>query len=185
MRKAFKIVIAVFAILIVLFVSAFAAIAVDATSLTATDTQTLNPDGASVGNALVVYNPGFSGAAKAAAEKIAADLQAAGYTVDLAGVKSSTAHSSQDYDVVVAGGPMYWGQIASSIDGYLKAQTLPTQTKLGIYGTTGSSEYSSSDLESLQQQIASATNNHPVTIQMVLDGNETQNTADLVSALIH
>lgn len=185
MNKILKIVAIAFAVIVILAASVAALFFLDAASLTATGSQTLNADGTPKGRALVVYNPGFSGAAKAAADKIAADLQAAGYTVDLAGVKSRTAQKAQDYDIVVAGGPMYWGQVASSIDSYLKSQTLPNQTKLGVYGTTGSSQYSSSDFNSLQQQIASATNNHAVTIQMVLDGNETQNTADLVSALTH
>lgn len=184
MKRILKIALIAIAIIVVLMVSAVAAIALDVASFTATGSQTLTADGTQVGHALVVYNPGFSGAAKSAAEKIAGDLQAKGYTVDLAGVRSSTAANASSYDVVVAGGPMYWGQATSSIEGYLKTQTLPNQTKLGVYVTTGSSQYSINDFEMLQQQVASATNNRSqVAIDMVLDGNETQNCTDLVSAL--
>jgi hypothetical protein len=81
---------------------------------------------------------------------------------------------------------MYWGTATSSVEGYLKGLTRPSQTKLGVFVTTGSRNYMSSDFQSLQQQVATATNNHgATTIQMVLDGNQTQNCADLVSALTH
>ena len=173
----------VFAFIVILLVAAVAAIAVDAASLTATDSQTLSPDNASIGKALVVYNPAFSGSAKTAAEKIATALQTEGYTVDLAGVKSGTAADPSSYDIVIVGGPMYWGQATSSIDSYLKSAALSTQTKLGVYVTTGSSQFVQGDFDSLQQQVKTDTNNHPAALQMVLDGNQTQNTADLVSAL--
>jgi flavodoxin len=185
MNIILKIAIIAIAIIVILLVSAVAAITLDAASITATGSQTLNPNGTQVGRALVVYNPGFSGAAKNAAEKIAGGLQSKGYSVDLAGVKSKTAEKASDYDIVVVGGPMYWGQATSSVEGYLKTLTLPSQTKLGVYVTTGSSKYSNSDFESLQQQVALATNNRSqVAIGIVLDGNETQNCADLVSALL-
>ena len=183
MKRILKIALIAIAVIVVLMVSAFAAISMDAASWTATGSQTLNPSGTSVGKALVVYNPGFSGVAKAVADKIAANLQSDGYTVDLAGVKSAPSDTS-NYNVVVVGGPMYFGEATSSIESYLTTMTLAPQAKLGIYVTTGSSQYVDSDYQMLQQQVASAANNRSqVAIGMVLDGNETQNCADLVSAL--
>jgi flavorubredoxin len=173
-------------VIFALLVLAFAAITFDASSLTATDSQTLNPSGTQAGKALVVYNPGFSGAAKAAAEKIANDFQASGYSVDLAGVKSGTACNMEKYDVVVAGGPMYFGKASSSIENYLKTLNLKDNAKLGVYVTTGSNELVSTDLASLQQQIAAVTNKPQgsFTTEMVLDDTETQNCASLVAALL-
>jgi hypothetical protein len=46
----------------------------DVMSYTATDSKTLNPNGAEVGKALVVYDPGVTGAAKNVAGTIASDL---------------------------------------------------------------------------------------------------------------
>ena len=142
----------------------------------------MNPVGASIGRALVVYNPGFSGAAKQDATKIAENLQAKNYTVILAGVRSGMASNVSGYKIIVAGGPMYWGQVSSSIDGYLK--TLPNNVKLGVFASTGSSSYVESDFNSLQKQVASDTHNGKAVVKLILDGNETNNCADLVSTLV-
>ncbi len=82
----------------------------DIMSYTGPGSKTLSPAGTSVGKALVVFNPGLSGEARTAAEKIAGDLQSKGYTVNLAGIKSADAANISGYDVIVAGGPMYWGE---------------------------------------------------------------------------
>jgi hypothetical protein len=182
MKKIFKILIVVLVVIVVLLVSVFAVFAFDLTSYTATGSQTFNPSGASIGRALVVYNPGLSGAAKQDATKIADDLQANGYTVDLAGVRSGTASTKSGYTVIVAGGPMYFGQVSSSIDGYLK--TLPSNAKLGVFGSTGSSKFSESDFTLFEQQVASDTHNEKAIIKLILDGNETKDCADLVSTLL-
>ena len=182
MRKFWKIVLVVFVVIVVLVVSVFAAFAVDLSSYGATGSETLNPSGSSIGRALVVYDPGFSGAAKSDATRIANDLQAKGYTVILAGVRSGMASNKSSYDIIVAGGPMYWGQVSSSVDGYLK--TLPNNLKLGVFGSTGSSTFSQSDLTSFEQQVASATQNEKAVVKLILDGNETSDCAELVSTLV-
>ena len=91
MRKIFKIILAIFAALIIIVVAFGAIILLDVAAYTATGSQTLTPTGASVGKAIVIYDPGLSGTAKGVADKVANDLQAKGYTVTLAGVKSSAA----------------------------------------------------------------------------------------------
>jgi flavorubredoxin len=182
MRKILKIVIIILLIFIVLIAAVFAAFALNLSSYGATDSQTLNPESAAIGSALVVYDPGFSGAAKQDATKIAENLQTKGYTVDLAGVRSETARTNSGYSIIVAGGPMYWGQVSSSIDAYLK--TLPTTVKLGVFGSTGSSTFSQSDFTSFEQQVASDTQNAKVALKLVLDGNETNDCAGLVSSLL-
>jgi len=182
MRKLVKIGIIVIVAIVILFVSAFAAISFDLSSLGATGSETLNPANNSAGSALVVYSPGFSGAAKQDATKIAGDLQAKGYTVILAGVRSGMAGKSSGYDIIIAGGPMYWGQVSSSIDAYLK--TLPGNAKLGVFGSTGSGTFVQSDDTSLQQQVASATHSENVAVKLILDGNETNDCENLVSTLV-
>lgn len=182
MRKLLKVGIIVLVVIVVLTISIPVAIIFDLSSIGATGSETLNPTGTPIGRALVVYSPGFSGAAKQDAAKIAENLQVEGYTVVLAGVRSKTASDKSGYDIIVAGGPMYWGQVSSSIDEYLK--NLPTTAKLGVFGSTGSSTFSQSDFNSLQQQVASNTNNSKVTIKLILDGNETNDCADLVSKLV-
>ncbi len=174
--------IAVVIVIVVLIVSAFAAISLDLSSLGATGSETLTPGGTPIGQALVVYSPGFSGAAQRDASIIAGDLQAKGYTVILAGVRSGTVGGNPGYDIIVAGGPMYFGQVSSSIDGYLK--TVPSNSTLGVFGSTGSGSFAQSDFDSLKSQVSSGTHNEKAVLKLILDGNETNDCADLVSALV-
>ncbi len=182
MRKLLLIGIVAIVVIVVLIVSAFAVISLDLSSAGATGSETLNPAGTTIGQALVVYSPGFSGAAQRDAVKIAEDLKAGGYTVVLAGVRSGAASNQSGYDIIVAGGPMYWGQISSSIDGYLK--TVPSHVELGVFGATGSSSFAQSDFDGLRNQVAASTHNEGVALKLIRDGNETSDCADLVSALV-
>ena len=182
MRKWLKITLIVLAVILIVLVSLVIILIFDLTSYGATGSKTLNPTGTSIGRAMVVYDPGFSGAASSDATKIAGDLQARNYTVILAGVRSGAAGNVSGYNIIVAGGPMYWGQVSSSIDGYVK--TVQNNTKLGVFASTGSSSYVASDLKSLQTQVESATHNQNAAVKLIRDGNETADCADLVSALV-
>jgi flavodoxin len=128
----------------------------DIMSYTDTGSQILNPARAPVGKALVVYNPGVSGAAKNAAATIAGDLQSKGYTVNLAGIKSAAAANASGYDVIVAGGPMYFGRVSNSVDAYLKALKPQKDAALGVFATTGSAQFNDGDISSFGEQVASA-----------------------------
>jgi heme/copper-type cytochrome/quinol oxidase subunit 2 len=76
MRRVFKIILVVFAAIIII-VGVFAAVIfLDPAAYTANGSQTLTPSGASIGKALVIYDPGLSGTAKGVADKVASDLQA-------------------------------------------------------------------------------------------------------------
>jgi hypothetical protein len=99
MRKAFKIVLAILAALIIIVVAFGAIFFLDLAAYTAAGAKTLTPTGTSAGNALVVYDPGWSGASTKVAEQVAADLQAKGYTVTLAGVKSNEASNTAGYRI--------------------------------------------------------------------------------------
>ncbi len=69
MRKIFKIILAIFAVVVVIIVAFGAIIQLDVAAITATGSQTLTPTGTSVGKALVIYDPGLSGTAKASPTK--------------------------------------------------------------------------------------------------------------------
>lgn len=181
MKKIFKILVITFLIFVTIVVSGLAVIVLDLSSITATDSKTLNPEGDSIGRALVVYSPGLSGAARQDAIKIADNLQANGYTVDLAGVRSKIAENKIGYDIIVVGGPIYWGQVSSSIDAYLK--TIPNNVTLGVFGSTGYNKLAESDFTSLTNQVASNTQNDKVAINLILDGNETRDCINLVAEL--
>lgn len=99
------------------------------------ESQTLNPDGAVVGNAMVVYDPGITGTAKKVADSIAKDLQAKGYRVELAGISSSKADNISDYSVIVVGGPIYDGNASSSVNEYLKNLKISQNTSLGVFAS--------------------------------------------------
>ncbi len=64
MRKIFKIILTVFAIIIIAVVAFGAIILLDVAAYTATGSKTLTPDGTSAGKAIVIYDPGLSGTAK-------------------------------------------------------------------------------------------------------------------------
>ena len=125
----------------------------DAMSYTDTSSQVITPDGASAGKALVVYNPGLSGAAKKAAAAIADDLRSKGYTVTLGGIKSPAAADISGYDVVIAGGPMYFGRVSNSVDSYLKALKPQKNVAVGVFGTTGSPDIHSEDIATFGEQV--------------------------------
>jgi flavodoxin len=125
----------------------------DIMSYTATGSQTLNPNGTSAGKALVVYDPGITGTAKNVAAVIADDLQAKGYTVTLAGIKSSNVLNTTGYNVIVIGGPVYAGQPASSLQAYLSDITPPKEAKIGIF-TTGSVTANSDNTAFVKKEIA-------------------------------
>lgn len=158
-------------------------------SYTATGSKTLSPGGTSTGKALVVYNPGLSGAAKDAAEKIAGDLQAKGYTVTLAGIKSSAAADIAGFDVIVAGGPMYFGRVSNSVDAYLNGLKPQKDVEAGVFATTGSGQYNYDDIASLGKQIAAFTGMsslNKAAVTKTLRSGDAVNTdcSDFVSAVL-
>lgn len=176
--------------LFVLFIiMRFIVIQLDLTSYTATGAETLSPSGTPVGNALVVYAPGLSGAAKKAATEITNQLKSKGYNVTLAGVRNSEAATTSNYDIIIAGGPMYMGKVSSSIDSYLKTLNVPENVKLGVFGTTGtgSEQFSSEDLNMLENQVESLQSGKNVALQLIRDKDEKSAAQDyegLVSALV-
>jgi flavorubredoxin len=182
MNIILKIVGIFFLIVVVAAALGLAVVVLDLASYTASDSKTLTPDGNSMGKALVVYSPGLSGAATQDAIKIAEDLQAKGYTVNLAGVRSHQAENNVGYDIIVVGGPMYWGQVSASIDAYLK--NIPQNATLGVFGSTGYDELGKSDFISLTDQVATNTQNQKVAIKLILNGNETNDCTTLVSDLV-
>ena len=128
-------------------------------SFTDTGSKALSPAGAPAGKALVVYNPGLSGAPKTAAAEIATDLQSRGYTVTLAGIKSAAAANTSGYDVIVAGGPMYFGRVSNSVDSYLKGLKPQKDAAVGVFGTTGSAQFHDSDIVTFGEQVTADLDN--------------------------
>ena len=105
-------------------------------SYTATGSKILNPTGTTVGNALVVYNPGISGTAKNVHTVFANDLQAKGYKVNIAGIKSATVTNTSNYNIIIIGGPTYGASISKSVVSYLSTLKPPEGAKIGVF-TTG------------------------------------------------
>lgn len=156
----------------------------DLASMLATGSETYSPAGISVGRAIVVYSPGLSGAAKESAAKIAGVLTGKGYSVVLAGIKSSAASSSVDYDVVIVGGPVYWGKLSSSTSDYLGKLNLKSGAKFGIFGTTGSSQYQDADFKSVSAQVSSLRGGATPPIKLILKGEVDADCIALVSSIL-
>jgi flavodoxin len=167
MRKIFKIILALFALLVI-FVVAFGAIVfLDVTAYTATSSQNLSPTGTAVGKALVVYDPGLSGAAKNVASKVAGDLQAAGYAVTLAGIKSSAASNTSTYNIIVVGGPIYVGIPTGSVKDFLGSQNPAQGVKLGVFGS-GQGSTTPADVQQIKDSIASLKNGSSLSNALVV-----------------
>jgi flavodoxin len=152
MRKIFKIILAIFALLVIVVVAFGAIVVLDVAAYTATGTKTLTPTGTSIGKALVIYDPGLSGTAKGVAEKVASDLQTQSYTVTLAGVKSSAAANTTGYSVIVVGGPVYAGALTSSVKDALSSLALSHDegAKIGVFGS-GQGPTSAQDISQIKQ----------------------------------
>lgn len=130
---------------IVIAFGAMSFVTYDVMSYTATGTEKLNPTGQATGKALIVYDPGVSGNAEDVAAVIASKLQAKGYEVDLAGIKSSVASKTSTYDIIVVGGPIIAGKTSSSVQSYLKALKTSGNATVSVFTTGGVAENSTVD----------------------------------------
>jgi menaquinone-dependent protoporphyrinogen IX oxidase len=156
MRKIFKMILAIFAVVIIIIVAFGAIILLDIAAYTATGSQTLTPTGTSVGKALVIYDPGLSGTAKGVADKVAVDLQTRSYTVTEAGVKSPAASNTANYRIIVVGGPVYAGALTSSIKEDLNSITVTQGTKVGVFGS-GQGATTPEDIAQIKQSMPTLT----------------------------
>ena len=165
MRKTLKIILAVFAVLIIVGITSFAIVIGDVAGNFATSTHPL-PNGVPIGQALIVYDPGLSGGAKDVATKIGYALQTSGYNVVLAGVKSSTAANTSGYDVIVVGGPIYAGKPASTVQSYLNTFNPPSNAKVGVFGF-GSVKIDAADSVAVMNDVAPLPSNSPFVLNAV------------------
>ncbi len=188
MDRKKKIVLAVVAVAALLIVLFLAVALLDLMSYTATGSETLQPEGTPVGKAMVVYSPGLSGQAEQAAKEMAQALQSQGYLVKLAGVRSDAASDISDYDVLIAGGPMYGGRVSSSVDAYLGDMEWHDGLRLGVFSTTGGSEHDEKAYDSLGDQVASLTKDAPPhpdpVVRLILTVNVEEDCAQMVDAIL-
>jgi len=159
----------------------------DGMSYTATGSEQLNPTVNAVGNALVVYDPGISGASKKVAEEIARNLQAKGYRVDLAGISSSKAKNTSGYDIIIVGGPIYAGNASASVKSYLNTLKVDNNTKIGVFAT-GQDPDIINNKDALLKEVAPLPENSTLKITAVtkvIDTNEAnQKATEFVNALL-
>ena len=196
MRKAFKIILATFAVLIIVIVAFGAIIFLDAATYTATGSQTLTPTGTSIGKALVVYDPGLSGIAKGVADKIASGLQTESFTVTLAGIKSSVVTNTTDYGVVIVGGPIYAGSPTVSVKDFLNNLSPGHAssgygpyifTRVGVFGS-GQGATSPSDVAMIRNSVAALSDNGTLSNAVVVKIGQTEDlnarAADFVNQVV-
>ena len=174
MRRILKIIITVFVTIIIL-VGAFAAVLfLDLAAYTATGSNTLTQSGTSSGKALVVYDPGLSGTAKGVADKIASDLQTSGYTVTLAGIKSSAAAHTSDYRIIVAGGPVYAGSITLSVKDFLDNLKPSEGVKVGVFGS-GQGSTTPSDVTMIKNSVPALSSTGSLSNSVVVKIGQSEN----------
>lgn len=152
MRKALKIILAIILVLVVIFAVFAALFLLDIAAYTGPAAKTLTPTGASIGKALVVYDPGLSANSKNVANQVASDLQARNYTITLAGIKTSDASKTAGYKIIVAGGPIYAGSPTSSVKDYLNNLKPDTGAKVGVFGS-GQGSTTPSDVAAIKDAV--------------------------------
>jgi len=157
MRKVFKIILAVFAVLLVIVVALGAVFFLDVSAYTSTGSSTLTPTGTSAGKALVIYDAGWSGSVKIVVDKVASDLQSKGYTVTVAGIKSSAAAKTAGYQIIVVGGPIYAGSPTSSVKDCLNNLNPAQGVKVGVFGS-GQGATTPSDVQMIKDSVTSLKN---------------------------
>src|SRR5271157_844568 len=157
MRKVFKIILAIFAVIIIIVVAFGAIIFLDLAAYTATGSQTLTPIGSSSGKALVIYDPGLSGTAKGVADKVVSDLQAQSYIVTLTGIKSSAAAKTSGYSIVDIGGPIYAGSSTNSVKDCLSNLKPDSGAKVGVFGS-GQGATSQSNINMIKTSVPALSN---------------------------
>ncbi len=182
MRKSIKIVLLVFAVIIILGAGFFAIVIGDVAGSLATGTHPL-PNGAAIGKAIVVYDPGLSGGAKDIATKIGYDLQSSGYDVLLAEVRSSAADNLTGYSVVVLGGPIYASKPASTVQTYLNNLQPPANAKVGAFGY-GSVKVDNANSTLVQQDVAPRPSNSQVTLNAVVKITSSDNIDNLCQSFV-
>jgi flavorubredoxin len=186
-KKVFKIIITVCVIVLVAITFSFGIVFLDIASYGATGAETLPVSGTSIGKALVVYNPGLSGATKNLASKVAENLQLFGYTVTLAGVKSQAATETLEYSVIVVGSPIYAGTPTSSIKDYLSKLSIDEEVRLGFFGS-GSGEQDDSDIAQIRNSIEALPNGDVMATALVVKigsgENADQRSLDFVDELL-
>jgi hypothetical protein len=183
--------IAIIGVVIILVVSVvFVALALlDVAGYTATGSETLVPTDTPLGKAMVVYDPGLSGLGYQAARVTAEQLLGQGYMVELAGVRSSAAGNLSGCSILIVGGPMYGGHVASSVEEYMKGLSPPSGLKMGVFTTTGSDVFNGDALKMLQEQVDSLTGGKGLTksveSELILTDQVDKNCATLISAVLN
>lgn len=133
-----------------------------------TGSTTLNPAGNVTGKALIVYDPGFSGAPKAVASTMAKDLQSKGYTVKLAGINSKDTDNLSNYDVLIVGGPTYAGNTSTAVKSYLNNLNVGSNTTVGVFSVGSGAD--DQDSNKVMQQILE---NKNVTVKVSIKYDKT------------
>ncbi|HMK45426.1 MAG TPA: hypothetical protein VK436_02265 [Methanocella sp.] len=168
-------------------------VSMDIMSHLATGNETLSPAGTPTGRALVVYDPGVSGAAKSAAVQIARNLQSKGYTIDLAGVNSESAGNTYGYDVIAVGGPTYGGVPSRSITAFLKALKPTDDAKVGVFATGGftwnrTAPWYEQDKISITEGVSGiwedSSLSNPVAIEVIRGDKVDRDSSDFVAAML-
>lgn len=99
--------------------------------------ETIKPDGAITGKALIVYDPGLSGGTKTAAIYMAEDLKSNGYEVKITDVKSSDESDISGYDILIVGSPTYGAKPTGPITSYLEGLKSSGNITAGVYALAG------------------------------------------------
>jgi hypothetical protein len=187
MRKIFKAILGVFAVLIILSAVFAAVIFSDLAAYTATGSKPLQYSGQFMGTALVLYDPGLTGASSKVAQQIADYLFNQNLTVILAGIKSPAAANTTGYDIIVIGGPIYAGAPTASVKDALNNLKHDADAKIGVYGS-GQGATTPEDVTAIRAAVPALQNggalSNAIVVKIGERENLTQRAQDFVQDLI-
>ena len=153
--------------IILVVIMAFASIAFIFYDMNSRSTvyETLDPNEAVIGSALVVYDPSITGNTKNVADIIAGELQTKGYKVDVVGINNPKARNTSRYNVIVVGGPIYGGNTGDAVKIYLETLKPPEGTKIGVFAT---GDPHTTDEAQIKIQVATIPENSSLQINAVM-----------------
>jgi hypothetical protein len=174
MRKLLKIISAIFAVLIIIVAVVGAIFFLDLVAYTATGSKTMQPTVEPMGTALVLYDPGLTGASTRFANQVATDLLAKNMTVTLAGIKSSSAANTTGYDIIIIGGPIYAGGPTNSVKDALSNLKHDADTRVGVYGS-GQGSTTDSDVAQIKAAVPALQSGGALSNAVVVKIGENEN----------